>query len=144
MLTYFSNSWAQTEAIASEFARTLKLGDVIAYCGGLGAGKTAFTRGLATGLQVHGEVSSPTFALVHEYKGSPSLYHFDMYRIQTLEDVHSTGYFDYLDLNEIMAVEWSENVPELFDERTIYVELLVTGEDTRTINIFTKKGGQRL
>lgn len=144
MLTYFSTSTKQTELIATEFAQSLKPGDVIAYCGGLGAGKTAFTRGLALGLQVRGEVSSPTFALVHEYKGTPSLYHFDMYRIQTLDDVHSTGYFDYLDLHEIIAVEWSENVPELFDEHTIYIELLVTGEDTRTINIFTKKGGQRI
>ncbi|MEG2813352.1 MAG: tRNA (adenosine(37)-N6)-threonylcarbamoyltransferase complex ATPase subunit type 1 TsaE, partial [Oscillospiraceae bacterium] len=101
MREYFSNSEKETEQIASEFATELKSGDVLAYKGGMGVGKPAFTRGLATGLKVTGEVSSPTFALVHEYKslhtGQLSLYHFDMYRIKTFEDVYSTGYFDYLD-----------------------------------------------
>lgn len=140
MREYFSNSTKETEQVAAEFATELKRGDVLAYKGGMGAGKTAFTRGLATGLKVTGEVSSPTFALVHEYKGNPSLYHFDMYRITTFSDVYSTGYFDYLDMEEIIAVEWSENVSEIFDENTIYVNIEKTSENQRHIKI---TGGNR-
>ncbi|MEG2429634.1 MAG: tRNA (adenosine(37)-N6)-threonylcarbamoyltransferase complex ATPase subunit type 1 TsaE [Oscillospiraceae bacterium] len=144
MREYFSNSEKETEQIASEFATELKSGDVLAYKGGMGVGKTAFTRGLATGLKVTGEVSSPTFALVHEYKslhtGQLSLYHFDMYRIKTFEDVYSTGYFDYLDMEEIIAVEWSENVSEIFDENTIYIDIEKIDENRRHIKI---TGGNR-
>lgn len=140
MKEFVSGSVLETENIASEFAKSLQRGDVIAYVGDLGVGKTAFTRGIATGLAVKGEVSSPTFSLVHEYRGDPSLYHFDMYRINSLNDVYSTGYFDYLDLNEIIAVEWSENVSGLFDENTIYVELVIVDENSRKIKIY---GGNR-
>ena len=140
MREYISNSTQETEQIASEFAKELQCGDVIAFIGGLGVGKTAFTRGLAKGLNVKGEVSSPTFALVHEYKGNPSLYHFDMYRINSIEDVYSTGYFDYLDLNEIIAIEWSENISNILEDNTIYVELITTDEDSRQIKIY---GGNR-
>lgn len=143
MRLYSSSSVSETEKIACNFANELKRGDVIAYVGGLGAGKTAFTRGIAKGLNVYGEVSSPTFSLVHEYKGNPSLYHFDMYRIESLDDVYSTGYFDYLDLNEIIAVEWSENVEAIFEENTIYIEFLVISENQRSIKIYTKDGGDR-
>lgn len=140
MKEYISNSPSKTETIAENFAKELISGDVIAFVGGLGMGKTAFTRGLARGLNVTGDVSSPTFSLVHEYKGTPSLYHFDMYRINSIEDVHSTGYFDYLDLEEIIAIEWSENVPEILDENTIYVEISAPTENTRKIKIY---GGSR-
>ncbi|WMJ23610.1 tRNA (adenosine(37)-N6)-threonylcarbamoyltransferase complex ATPase subunit type 1 TsaE [Paludicola sp. MB14-C6] len=140
MREYISNSPKETEEIAASFAKELQRGDVIAYIGGLGAGKTAFTRGLATGLNVRGDVSSPTFALVHEYHGSPSLYHFDMYRINTIDDLYSTGYFDYLDREEIMAVEWSENISDVLDDNTIYVELIPLDETSRKIKIY---GGNR-
>lgn len=133
MEEYKSLSVEQTEDIAAEFATKLQKGDVIAYIGGLGAGKTAFTRGLARGLNLACDVSSPTFSLVHEYrnveKNSLSLYHFDMYRITSLDDVYSTGYFDYLDLNEIIAIEWSENVAGILGDDTIYVELIKVGFD---------------
>ena len=98
MKRYLSHSTEETEQIAAEFASTLKSGDVIAYKGPMGAGKTAFTRGLCKGLGLSDHVSSPTFALVHQYgNGSRALYHFDMYRVETFEDLYSTGFFDYLD-----------------------------------------------
>jgi tRNA threonylcarbamoyladenosine biosynthesis protein TsaE len=140
MREYLSHSPSETEAIAAEFAKELRRGDVIAYIGGLGVGKTAFTRGLAKGLHVKGEVSSPTFALVHEYHGNPSLYHFDMYRIDTIDDLYSTGFFDYLDREEIIAIEWSENIADVLEENTIYVELIPLDETSRKIKIY---GGNR-
>lgn len=133
MKEYISKSAEQTEEIACEAAKQLKSGDVIAFIGGMGAGKTAFTRGLAKGLDVKGEVSSPTFSLVHEYHGNPSLYHFDMYRIESLDDLYSTGYFDYLDMEGIIAVEWSENISDVFDENTIYIHLIKTDNDNERI-----------
>ena len=86
-MTFETQSPAETEALASAFANALKPGAVVAFFGGLGAGKTAFTRGLARGLNVSGEVSSPTFALVHEYTGNPALSHVDMYRVSSLDDL---------------------------------------------------------
>lgn len=140
MREYFSNSVSETEEIAAQFAKELKEGDVIAYLGGLGAGKTAFTRGLAEGLNVRGEVSSPTFSLVHEYRGNPNLYHFDMYRITSMEDLYSTGFFDYLDLNQIIAIEWSENIKDYLEENTIFIEITPIDEEKRSIKIY---GGNR-
>lgn len=97
---YLSHSAGETEQIAADFAAGLKSGDVIAYKGPMGAGKTAFTRGLCRGLGLdESQVSSPTFALVHQYgNGEHALYHFDMYRVESYEDLYSTGFFDYLGL----------------------------------------------
>ena len=93
---------------AEDFAKELRSGDVIAYRGPMGAGKTAFTRGLARGLGLEDHVSSPTFALVHQYgSGASALYHFDMYRVDGFDDLYSTGFFDYLDFGGILAIEWS-------------------------------------
>lgn len=141
MNEYHTNSPEETEAVAEAFARTLKAGDVVAYRGGLGAGKTAFTRGLAKGIGVSGDVSSPTFSLVHEYQGEPPLYHFDMYRISGMEDLYSTGFFDYLDSGGILAVEWSENIAEYLPDHTVFVELCIEGETGRAIRIFSGKDG---
>ena len=117
MKNYISHSPEQTEQIAAEFASTLKSGDVIAYKGPMGAGKTAFTRGLCRGLGLDDPVSSPTFALVHQYgNGEHALYHFDMYRVESYEDLYSTGFFDYLDYGGILAIEWSENIDHAADE----------------------------
>ena len=87
MTSYLSHSVAETEAFAARLAAHLRPGDVVAYRGGMGAGKTAFTRGLAAGLGVRGEISSPTFAIVNEYRGPVNLYHFDMYRVLDIDDV---------------------------------------------------------
>lgn len=134
-MTFETQSPAETEALASVFANALKPGAVVAFFGGLGAGKTAFTRGLARGLNVSGEVSSPTFALVHEYPGNPSLIHFDMYRVSSLDDLYTTGYFDYLDGDNILAIEWSENIEEALPEDAIRIRFEVTDEKSRRIII---------
>lgn len=141
MKIYYSNSTKQTEEIAASFACELKNGDVIAFKGGLGAGKTAFTRGLAIGLGLNSEVTSPTFALVHEYRNADTaLFHFDMYRICNLDDLYSTGYFDYLDENKIIAIEWSENIEQALEKNTIFIMLEVLDENKRKITI---DGGDR-
>ena len=107
----------------------------------MGAGKTAFVRGLAKGLGVSGEVSSPTYAIVNEYRGNPALYHFDMYRVGSPEDLFTTGYYDYLDEGEsILAVEWSENITDSLPEQTIYVNITPLSESERKIQII---GGNR-
>ena len=141
MKQFITHSPSETEQVASQFAQQLKPGDVIAYRGGLGVGKTAFTRGLAEGLQVIGEVSSPTFSLVNEYQGKIPLYHFDMYRVESSEDLFTTGYYDYLDEGEsILAVEWSENITDSLPEQTIYVNITPLSESERKIQII---GGNR-
>lgn len=134
---FISHNVSDTEKIAAEFASELKNGDVIAYRGNLGAGKTAFTRGLAQGLSLSCEVTSPTFALVHEYKGKDiTLFHFDMYRINDFNDLYSTGYFDYLDLNQIICIEWSANIQGILEPDTIYVDIQPVDENTRKIQIY--------
>ena len=101
-----------TENIGFELGSKLPLGSVIALFGDLGAGKTAFTRGFTKGMGIECDVSSPTFALVNEYRGkNKTLYHFDMYRINGWDDLYSTGYFDYLDTGASLIIEWSENIP---------------------------------
>ena len=134
-----TSSPEQTREAARELAALLRPGDLIAYTGGLGAGKTTFTAGLVQGLGITGAwVSSPTFALVHQYGGGPGepcLCHFDMYRIQSAEDLYSTGFFDYLDSGAILAVEWSENIQEALPQPHITVDIAVTGEESRTITI---------
>lgn len=141
-MTYISHSAAETERFAKSFAAQLHAGDVIAFRGGLGAGKTAFTRGLAKGLGVTGEVSSPTFSLVNEYRGTVPLYHFDMYRIADTDDLYMTGFFDYLDGTSILAIEWSENITAALPKGTITVTLTVMDENTREITVLTE-GGER-
>ena len=122
---YLSHSAGETEQIAADFAAGLKSGDVIAYKGPMGAGKTAFTRGLCRGLGLdESQVSRPTFALVHQYgNGEHALYHFDMYRVESYEDLYSTGFFDYLDYGGILAIEWSENIESVLPPNTITVEI---------------------
>ncbi|MEG0570274.1 MAG: tRNA (adenosine(37)-N6)-threonylcarbamoyltransferase complex ATPase subunit type 1 TsaE [Oscillospiraceae bacterium] len=135
-MEYISHSQLNTQEFAHEFSKTLKSGDIIAFIGGMGAGKTAFVQGLATGLQLQGEVCSPTFALVHEYKGKIPLFHFDMYRITDIDDLCSIGFFDYLDGDAIIAIEWSENITyALPPDKTIFVSIEVIGENDRKITI---------
>lgn len=109
MTKYISNSAEDTERFAERLSASLKGTEVIALFGGLGMGKTAFTRGLCRGLGITEGVSSPTFALVNEYRGKFPVYHFDMYRVTSWEDLYSTGFFDYLD-NGVLVIEWSENI----------------------------------
>ena len=125
MVEVISNSPEQTEELASRLGEVLSGGETIAFFGGLGMGKTRFTAGLAKGMGISQDVSSPTFSLVHEYRGGIPLYHFDMYRINTYDDLCSTGFFDYLDWGGVLAVEWSENIENaLPEDKLIRIEIL--------------------
>lgn len=139
MKRYLSNSRKATEQIGAEIAQTLTGGEVIAFRGGLGMGKTCFTKGLAFGLGYRGEVTSPTFALINEYTGGRlPLYHFDMYRISSWEDLDSTGFFEYAESGGVVACEWSENIENALPENTLYVEMESLGGDNRQITVFKK------
>ena len=123
MLSFNSYSVSDTEAIAEKLGRVLKSGNVVAYFGGLGMGKTAFTRGLAKGMGIKTDVSSPTFAIVNDYGGNPPLVHFDMYKVESWDDLYSSGFFDYLDMGAVLAVEWSENIENALPDDTIRVTI---------------------
>jgi len=134
-MEFLSNSPAQTEGFAAQLAQKLMPGTVIAYRGDLGAGKTAFTRGLARGLGVLESVTSPTYTIVNEYlSGRMPLFHFDMYRLRSSEDLFDIGWEDYLERGGICAVEWSENVQSAM-ENAIVITIEKTGEDTRRITV---------
>lgn len=136
MIRIVTHSPEETIAAAERLGRLLGPGDMIAYKGGLGAGKTTFTRGIALGMGLGDEVSSPTFALVNEYRGDKmNLYHFDMYRIMTEEGLESTGFYDYPFEDNVAAVEWSENIAEFLPKDTIYVTISTIGENDREIII---------
>ncbi len=130
-----THSAAETEAAGADLVRTLGPGTVVAMFGGLGMGKTAFVRGMALGLGLTAEVSSPTFDLVHEYGGDPPFVHFDMYRVGGWEDLYSTGFFDYLDQGAILAVEWSENMEAALPEDAVRVVFQRTGDNDRVITV---------
>ena len=137
-MEFFSHSPAETEALAARLAQHLSPGDVIAYEGGLGMGKTAFTRGLARGLGYTGHVTSPTFPIVNEYEGSRlPLFHFDMYRLGGADALFDIGWEDYLDRGGVCAVEWSEMVTDALPPETIYVrfERSPENDSRRTIYI---------
>ncbi|MCI6889524.1 MAG: tRNA (adenosine(37)-N6)-threonylcarbamoyltransferase complex ATPase subunit type 1 TsaE [Ruminococcus sp.] len=136
-----THSPEETIDAAKKLGSMLHAGDIIAYKGGLGAGKTTFTRGLAIGLGLGDNVFSPTFSLVNEYKGKNiSLYHFDMYRISGEDDLESTGFYDYPFEDNIVAVEWSENIADFLPENTIYITISRIDDDTREIII--ENGGK--
>lgn len=135
MNNIISKSTEDTEKIGELIAEKLCGNEVIALFGGLGMGKTAFTRGLCRGLGVNDGVSSPTFALVNEYHGKYNIYHFDMYRVTSWEDLYSTGFFDYLD-NGVLVIEWSENIEGALPENAIRINISKgDSDDERTFEI---------
>ncbi|MBP3390665.1 MAG: tRNA (adenosine(37)-N6)-threonylcarbamoyltransferase complex ATPase subunit type 1 TsaE [Clostridia bacterium] len=137
MIEIITNSAAETEAFAENFAKELVGGEVIAFKGSMGMGKTCFTRGLARGLGFTGQVTSPTFALVNEYIGGRlSLYHFDMYRIESWEDLYSSGFFDYKEAGGVIAAEWSENIEGALDYDTIVISFERLSDNSRKITVF--------
>ena len=140
-MIYLTNSPEQTEEVGAALSKVLSPGTVIAYRGDLGAGKTAFTRGLARGLGVTDPVTSPTYTIVNEYLGGRMpLFHFDMYRLHSADDLWDIGGEDYLARGGICAVEWSENVADAMEDAiTVTIEKL--GEDSRRITI---EGGENL
>ncbi len=123
-MEFLSHSESETELLGTRLGGALVPGAVIAYRGGLGMGKTAFTRGLAKGLGYMGRVTSPTFDIVNEYEGGRlPLFHFDMYRLTSADDLFDIGWEDYLDRGGVCAVEWSEQVEEALPSDTIYVTI---------------------
>ena len=140
-MEYITHSPAETENIGAALGRVLPAGTVIAYEGDLGAGKTAFTRGLAKGLGCTEQVTSPTYTIVNEYlSGRLPLFHFDMYRLASAEDLWDIGWDDYLDRSGVCAVEWSENVREALEDPVI-VRIEKISDDSRRI---TMEGGDFL
>ena len=142
-MEYITHSPAETEELGCRLGRTLRPGTVVAYFGGLGMGKTAFTRGLAQGLGCRGRVTSPTFTIVNEYEGGRlPLFHFDMYRLNSADDLFDIGWEDYLARGGVCAVEWSEQVSGAVPEDAVLVDIARgEGENDRIITI---KGGEGL
>ena len=136
-MEFLTSSPEQTEAVGEALAAHLHPGDVIAYYGGLGAGKTAFTRGLARGLGVCEPVTSPTYTIVNEYlSGRMPLFHFDMYRLSSSEELFDIGWEDYLARGGVCAVEWSENVQDALEAPiTVRIDRVPDGDDCRRITI---------
>lgn len=141
MEVYKSSSVEETLEIAQNFAKRLKNGDVILYKGEMGAGKTHFTKGIAKAFGVDDEVTSPTFALVNEYLGETDVFHFDLFRINTYDDLYAIGFFDYLDRDGVLCIEWSENIPSLSDnlESVYFVDIKKLDENSRQITIEKKE-----
>lgn len=123
MQEIITSSPAETESLGERLAEKLKGGEVLALFGGMGMGKTAFTRGLSRGLGILDGVSSPTFALVHEYRGRLPVYHFDMFRVTGWDDLYSTGFFDYLEAGGVLVIEWSENIEAALPPDAIRIEI---------------------
>ena len=140
-MEFLTHSPEETEAVGAALGKVLSAGSAIAYEGDLGAGKTAFTRGLARGLGYPEPVTSPTYTIVNEYLGGRlPLFHFDMYRLASSDDLWDIGWEDYLDRGGVCAVEWSENVRDAM-EQAITVRIEKTGPDSRRITI---QGGDTL
>ena len=126
---------AETEALGQRLGKTLSPGDVIALYGGLGAGKTAFVRGLARGLGYGGAVQSPTYSIANEYPSSPPLFHFDMYRLSSSAELYDIGWDDYLERRGVCAVEWSERIEDALPEIRIDVRISDAGDSCRSIEL---------
>jgi len=137
---FITHSEAETEQAAEQFAKTVSGGDVVALSGCVGSGKTAFVRGVAKGLGIQDRVFSPTFALVHRYRGNralgiPALSHYDFDRLKSPEELDDSGFFEAMDSGDILALEWCERVASSLPEGTIYVQLAVDESDSNTRKI---------
>ena len=141
---YISHSYEETQRIGSEFAQQLKPGDIIALDGDLGAGKTAFTTGVCNGLMCVEKVTSPTFTIVNEYNsGRIPVFHFDVYRLTSMDDLYDIGWDDYIDRKGLILMEWASIVKNEFDFS--FYEITITkrfdlGEDSREISIVYRGG----
>lgn len=134
-MEFITNTPEETEQLGEQLGKTLQGGEIIAYVGGLGAGKTAFTRGLARGLGISMRVTSPTYTIVNEYEGGRlPLFHFDMYRLESSDDLFDIGWEDYLLRGGVCAVEWSENVSDAM-EGAITVTIEKCSDEQRRITI---------
>lgn len=122
-MTIYTKSERETQELGKKLAKYVRPGMVLALYGGLGAGKTAFVRGLASGMGLTARVTSPTFTIVNEYQGRMPLYHFDMYRLSGSDELFEIGWEDYLSSGGVLAVEWSENVEDAFDESVVRIRV---------------------
>lgn len=139
MQEFVTHSYEETLQMAADFAKTVKKGTVIGFIGGLGMGKTAFTSGFVKGLGINADVSSPTFAICNEYIGNDCrVYHFDMYRIESWDDLYSTGFFDYIDSGAYILAEWSENVFGALPDDSVIIEIEKLGDNDRKFKIMNK------
>ena len=134
MIIYTNNEF-ETETAGAEFSANLPDGCVVAFYGDLGAGKTAFVRGMARGMGIESRVNSPTFTIVNEYIGKRELYHFDMYRLGSSDELFDIGWEDYLSRGGVCAVEWSENVRDAFEGDEIVVRIEKLSDSGRKISI---------
>ena len=132
MVIFKTKNLIETEKKEKKIAHALKGSEVIAYFGGLGMGKTTLTRAIVNALGTDDDVSSPTFAIVNEYKTKFNIYHFDMYRITGWDDLYSTGFFDYLDTG-ILIVEWSENIENALPDNAIKINIKKGNTDNERI-----------
>ena len=134
-MVYITNSELETEVLGAEFGQKIPDGSVVAFYGELGSGKTAFIRGMARGMGIDAMVNSPTFTIVNEYVGARSLFHFDMYRLGSADELFDIGWEDYLGRKGVCAVEWSENVEDAFEGDEFTVSFCKTGLESREITI---------
>jgi len=137
MIKFISKSAYDTELLGQKIAAVLNGCEMIALFGDLGAGKTAFTRGLCRGLDIVDDVSSPTFAIVNSYRGKTPVYHFDMYRISGIDDLYSTGFYDYIGTG-VIVIEWSENIEQELEDDAI--RITITKTDNENERIFEIEG----
>lgn len=133
---FISDSALQTEKLGEKLGKKINSKTVIAFKGGLGAGKTCFTSGLCRGLDYKGDVTSPTFAIINEYLGGRlPIYHFDVYRLADEDDLYSVGFFDYLDEDAVLIIEWSENIKSVLPDDTVFIEICGMGDQNRNITV---------
>jgi len=132
-----SSSALETEQIGESLGKTLVGGDIIALVGELGAGKTVLTKGIARGLICKDDslVASPTYVLVREYPGRLWFYHFDFYRLNSIKEIEELGYEEYFDSEGVSVIEWAEKFTSIFPKRTLWIKLLITGENERRLEL---------
>ena len=140
-MKFYTHSEQETERLGERLGTRLSTGTVIAYDGDLGAGKTAFTRGLARGLGITDRVTSPTYTIVNEYEGRIPLFHFDMYRLSSSEELFDIGWEDYLERGGILAVEWSERVSDALED-ALHIRIAKDPEQ-ESGRVITIEGGER-
>ena len=133
----YTNSAQETEALGQELVQKMSPGTVIAFSGDLGAGKTAFVRGMAQGLELDCRVSSPTFTIVNEYKAAKGfpVYHFDFYRINKITEAYDIGIDEYFSGDGLCLIEWPEKIQEILPDDCFQVFVYVDEEGNRTIEI---------
>lgn len=139
MREYTTHSYEETVSLGEKIAASLEKGSIIAFIGGLGMGKTAFTSGFAKGLGIDADVSSPTFAICNTYIGKENmLYHFDMYRVDGWDDLYSTGFFDFIETDAYLSVEWSENIYGALPDDALIIEIDRLDDHSRHFKMYKK------